>query len=62
MSRVGSLRSGLTLAILKDAGIRPEVREEEVVRDEGGEERQDVARDGLEKGGGDGVKGEVAAW
>ena len=28
MTRVGFLRSGLTLAILKDAGIRPEVREE----------------------------------
>ena len=48
MSRVGFL----TLAILKDAGIRPEVRV-----DEGGEEWQDVARGGLEKGGRDGVKG-----
>ena len=28
VSRVGFLRSGLTLAILKDAVIRPEVREE----------------------------------
>ena len=50
--------SGLTLAILKDAGIRPEVTKE-LLR---GEERQDVALDGLEKGGRDGVKGQVVAW
>ena len=28
VSRVGFLRSGLTLAVLKDTGIRPDVREE----------------------------------
>lgn len=28
MSRVGFLRSGLTLAVLKSVGTRPEVREE----------------------------------
>ena len=28
VSRVGFLRRGLILAVLKDAGIRPEVREE----------------------------------
>ena len=48
MSRVGFLRSGLTLAILKDGGIRPEVREE-LMREV--RERQDVARGGLETGG-----------
>ena len=48
MSRVVFLRSGLILAVSKDAGLRPEVRD-----DEGGEEWQDVFREELEEGGGD---------
>jgi hypothetical protein len=44
-----SLR-GATLAILKSAGTQP------VVRDEGSEDWEKVFRDGLEKGGGDGVE------
>ena len=40
--------SGLILAVSKDAGLRPEVRD-----DEGGEEWQDVFREEWEEGGGD---------
>ena len=56
VSRVGFLRNGLTLVVFKDAGIRPEVREElmRVVMN------SRTLLVGLEKGGGDQVKGAVS--
>ena len=61
VSRVGLLRSGLTLAILKDIGIRPEVGEElmRVVRN--GRTSLKTAWEG-EKGERDGSRGHVVAW
>ena len=53
VSRVGFLRSGFILAVLKDSRTRPEVRKELI----GGEKWQVVARDGLEELGEDRVKG-----
>ena len=44
VSRVGFLRSNLILAVLKDAGMRPEVRGVD-------KEWQDVIQNYLEKGG-----------
>ena len=59
MSRVGFLRSGLTRAILKDAGKRPEVREElmRVVRN--GRMSLEAA---WKREEGMGSKGQVVAW
>ena len=59
VSRVGFLRSGLTLAILKDAGIRPEVREElmRVVRN--GRMSLETA---WKREEGMGTRGQVVAW
>ena len=59
MSRVGFLRSGLTLAILKDAGIRPEVREDLMREVRNGRMSLDTA---WRREEGMGSRGQVVAW
>ena len=57
-SRVGFFMSGFTVAVMKVAGIRPEVWEE---LSRGGEEWQDVLWGVLEKGGGNQSREQVVA-